>query len=336
MKGRIVIYRLGSIGDTVVALPCFHRIAEAFPDSERIVLTNFPSTAKETPLGSILRNSGLIHDVIQYPLAARKYRELWFLRRKLHSLHADAMVYLAPARGLVVCWRDWLFFRLCGFRKIIGLPFTPNLQSNRIDENGTMERECARLVRCLSAIGPIDLTDRKNWDLHLTAGELVAGQSIIKPLKPHPYLSINMGGKIAENDWGEVNWKMLLARLGKILPHYGLLIVGGKEDTARADTAASQWPWAAVNACGLLSPRESGAAMMNSRLFVGHDSGPLHLAASVGVPCVGLFGDNNKPKKWHPVGREHRILHNMQGLSSITIDEVVNAVCQISENKAAC
>ncbi len=37
--GSIVIYRLGSLGDTIVALPCFRRIAQSFPQAERILLT---------------------------------------------------------------------------------------------------------------------------------------------------------------------------------------------------------------------------------------------------------------------------------------------------------
>ena len=58
---RIVVYRLGSLGDTVVALPCLHRVAQAFPDAERIVLTNFPVSSKAAPLEAILGGSGLVH-----------------------------------------------------------------------------------------------------------------------------------------------------------------------------------------------------------------------------------------------------------------------------------
>ncbi len=46
---RVLIYRLGSIGDTVVALPCFKLIARVFPEAERCVLANFPEGAKEKP-----------------------------------------------------------------------------------------------------------------------------------------------------------------------------------------------------------------------------------------------------------------------------------------------
>jgi len=47
---RVLIYRLGSLGDTVAALPCFHLIERAFPDAERLVLTNVPVSTKAAPL----------------------------------------------------------------------------------------------------------------------------------------------------------------------------------------------------------------------------------------------------------------------------------------------
>jgi ADP-heptose:LPS heptosyltransferase len=91
-----------------------------------------------------------------------------------------------------------------------------------------------------------------------------------------------------------------------------------------------------VNACGRLSPRESAAAMRHAEAFIGHDSGPLHLAAAAGVSCVGLFGDINQPQRWHPPGSRHRIIHRMSGLHSITVPEVVSAVRDVAPRRQAC
>ena len=38
------MYRLGSLGDMLVALPSLHLVARAFPEAERRMLTNFPVT----------------------------------------------------------------------------------------------------------------------------------------------------------------------------------------------------------------------------------------------------------------------------------------------------
>jgi len=73
---RVLIYRLGSLGDTVVALPCFHLIARAFPDAERRLLTNFPIHAKAPPSEAILGGSGLVHGYMRYTVGTRHIGEL--------------------------------------------------------------------------------------------------------------------------------------------------------------------------------------------------------------------------------------------------------------------
>ena len=67
----VVIYRLGSLGDTIVALPCFHQIARSYPDARRILLTNVPVSTKAAPVEAVLRGTGIIDGVIAYPLSLR-------------------------------------------------------------------------------------------------------------------------------------------------------------------------------------------------------------------------------------------------------------------------
>jgi ADP-heptose:LPS heptosyltransferase len=340
---RIVIYRLGSLGDTVIALPCFHKVAQTWPNAHRIVLTNFPVSSKAAPLEIILREGGLIHEAIAYPVGTRSIARLWLLAKQLRSLKADVLIYLTPARGLFNAFRDWTFFKCCGFREIIGAPLTDDLQTCRRVDGGAPgagpveERECERLARCLTPLlGPIDLDDSRMWDLKLSERELRAGAAAVALLAPAAYFAINMGGKAKEKDWGLSNWRSLLKRLAVDYPDAGLLIVGAAEDSERAQAIAGHWTGPRVDACGKLSPRESAAAMRHAVAFIGHDSGPLHLAAAAGVRCVGLYGDFNQPNRWHPRGRQHRIIHRMSGLDTITVAEVLEAVREIAPLRQEC
>ena len=324
MKKPIVIYRLGSLGDTIVALPCFHAITRAHPGAERVVLTNFPVSAKAAPLEGILGGSGLMDRAMAYPVGTRSLKALWALRGELRALGADTLYYLTPARGLAAAWRDWLFFKLCGFRHIVGTPLTAELQANRIvNAQGDIERECLRLARCLHALGPIPVDDRGHWSLGLSTAERDRASACIAPLQGQRFMAINMGGKVAPKDWGEANWAVLLTALGRAHPGMGLLVVGAQEDSDRAQRVTRGWPGPVVDACGRLSPRESAAAMSGAALFIGHDSGPMHLAATVGVPCVGLFGGYNQPVVWHPHGKQHRVIHRMSGVQDISVNEVL-------------
>jgi ADP-heptose:LPS heptosyltransferase len=59
----------------------------------------------------------------------------------------------------------------------------------------------------------------------------------------------------------------------------------------------------------MTTPRESAALLARAAAFIGLDSGPMHLAASVGTPVVAIFSTQNPPGAWFPVGRRHRILY---------------------------
>ncbi len=327
---NVIIYRLGSLGDTIIALPCFHRIAKSFPTAKRILLTNMPVSSKAAPSLSILNGSGLVDESIAYPVGLRSPQELWSVAREIRALRARSMIYLMPARGLRAAFRDYLFFRLCGIRNIVGLPATADLQNNRIDpQSGDVERECERLVRTLAALGPIDLESESAWDLGLSDKERATAGEILAPLGERRFIAINMGGKAVQNDWGVSNWIELLKTLAVNVSDYGLLVVGALEDSQRAKEIAAHWPGLTVDACGKLSPRESAAALQAATLFAGHDSGPLHLAAASGIPCVGLLGNLNKPKKWHPPGKHHHIIHRIEGVMSITVSEVADAILKL-------
>ena len=76
---RVLVYRLGSLGDTVVALPALHLIARAFPDAERRMLTNFPVSVKAPAAAAILADNGLIHGYFRYTAGTRSLRNLFTL-----------------------------------------------------------------------------------------------------------------------------------------------------------------------------------------------------------------------------------------------------------------
>jgi ADP-heptose:LPS heptosyltransferase len=63
--------------------------------------------------------------------------------------------------------------------------------------------------------------------------------------------------------------------------------------------------------CSVLAPRtdlvELAALLRKAALFVGSDTGPLHLAAAVGTPCVAMYGPS-RPAKCGPFGDGHAIV----------------------------
>ena len=331
-SNSIVIFRLGSLGDTIVALPCFHKIAEAFPNEKKIVLTNFPVSNFAAPIQQILNSSGLIDDVIEYPLGLRSIKEFLLLRKKLKNTGSNTLIYLSTPRG-VEPWkvlRDIIFFRLCGFSNIIGAPISEDLVCHRIDpKSKTVERESERLARTLSALGEIDLDRSSSWDLKLTKDEFVNSQKILGLDESQKFFAINMGGKVTANDWGLENWSELVTLLSANLSSLQIVIIGGADDWKRGEEILRVWDCIGVNLCGLLSPRESAAVLSKALFFIGHDSGPLHLAAAMQTTCIGLYGNNKPANMWHPYGSKHIIHHEIAGVRFISPHLVLSSVLNI-------
>lgn len=346
---RVLIYRLGSLGDTVVALPALHLIARAFPDAERRMLTNFPVNAKAPAAAAILGESGLVHGYFRYLAGTRSPRALLALAWTLVKWRPQALVYLAAARGLDSARRDARFFRMCGIRQQIGVPLTERMQAHILQpENNALEHEYERLARNLESLGDCQVADPAAWDLCLSAAELDRARSVLEPAGDAPILTVSVGTKVQSKDWGKENWKALLACLGSLYPGYALALMGATEEREVSEYAAAGWRLGAgenspvLNLCGRLTPRESAAALSFARLFVGHDSGPMHLAATVGTPCVAIFAARNLPRVWFPHGKQHHVLYHpvdcmgcrletclvqrKKCLTSITVTEVVHAV----------
>ena len=308
---RVLIYRLGSLGDTIVALPCFHQIARAYPDAERCLLTNIPVHSKAPAAFAVLEGSGLVHSFLRYPLATRNIGELITLQREVRAYRAQVLVYLTPRRQAGEVLRDAAFFRLCGIPQMVGLPLARDARTNRRDPGtGIYEPEAARLARLMRGLGRINLGDAANWDLGLTLHEHKRAAEALEPVQDRPLLACSVGTKVQAKDWGQDNWRNVLDTLATELPHYGLVLIGASEEAGVSDVAAAAWAGRSVNLCGQLAPRVSAAVLARARLFLGHDSGPMHLAATVGTPCVAVFSARNKPRVWFPWGEQHEVVYH--------------------------
>jgi heptosyltransferase III len=371
---RVLLYRLGSLGDMLVALPALHLVARAFPEAERRLLTNFPVSTKAPAAAEILEGSGLVQGYVRYEVGTRSWGELARLWWTIALWRPQVLVYLGPVRGVDAAKRDAAFFRFCGVRRLIGVPLTEGMQRNYYGAatggkdhamgDGHLEAEAARLVRCIGELGAVGeigdpgrLGDPASWDLRLSAAEHEsAARAIGDEALGLEMIAASVGTKVQAKDWGRENWRALLGRIAEEYPGRALLLAGAAEESEASEYAATGWRshggGPVVNLCGRLTPRESAAAIARARLFVGHDSGPMHLAAAVGTPVVAIFAARNIPRQWFPFGKQHRVVYHRvecwgcgletcieqqkKCLMSIGVDEVMGVVKeQLTANSLA-
>ena len=86
-----------------------------------------------------------------------------------------------------------------------------------------------------------------------------------------------------------------------------VVVTGGGDDRAIAASVARAGD--AISLGGRTSLAEFGALASGARLVVAMDSGPMHVAAAVGAPTVGIFAlQSDEPDRWAPLGARTAIV----------------------------
>ncbi len=356
---RVLIYRLGSLGDTLVSLPTLKLVARAFPEAERRLLTSFPPNAKAPASAIILDGMGLVSGYFRYTYATRDLRELASLWWQLLRWRPDVLVYLNGSGTVASAKRNERFFKVCGMRRMVGVPLTEDMQRARpvvaADGRRIYEHEASRLARNIAELGDPRLEAQESWSLELTAAEQAKAREVLAPVGGRPFFAVSFGTKNHSNEWEEPNWRELLGRMAERYPNYALVLTGAAVEAEASEAPAAGWRerggGPVVNLCGKLSPRESAAVFQQAVIFLGHDSGPTHLASAAGATCVSIYGGRNLPGIWFPYGERHRVLfHEVECMGcrlhdclvekkkcilSITVDEVMAEVVGVVEPTAS-
>ena len=341
---KVLIHRLGSLGDTAFLMPVFHHLNEIWPDAEKRVLTNFPVAATAPPLQAVLGEGPFADGYFAYPIGSRNPAALWRLAREIRSWGPDIAVYANAVKPTIAVIRDGLFLRLCGARGIIGLPITRRRRLHVFDsETGLFERETSRIARALEGLGPIDVDRPAGRDLCLSQAEQNEASRMLSGWEgAGKFICFSPGTKQSIKDWRDPNWVSVLESLSAAEPELGIVIVGADGDRARSDALLGCWQGPHINACGQISPRVSAAVMSGAIFFLGNDSGPMHLAAAVDTPAVAVFSRHAPPGIWFPLGDQHRIFYpglrwsggqpplqrdaeNETGITSIPTNQVLDA-----------
>jgi len=99
-------------------------------------------------------------------------------------------------------------------------------------------------------------------------------------------------------EWQLKNFSEIACRLtgnGGILAGAPVLILGSNAERQRAEKVAADISWPkCINLAGKLDLLTAYAVLRRSALFIGNDSGLMHIAAASGVPTLGLFGPSRE------------------------------------------
>ena len=348
-QAKVVIFLLGSLGDSIVAIPALRVVRRNFPDAELVVL-------HESGLGLVEPPDVLPNDLVdRYISYKRRLFSLTALLLRLRRERFDAAVYLVFSdRPAASVKRDRMFFRSAGIRRLMGFtPFSP-MDLYPLDASGRpadVASEAERKVARLEADGLLIDDDALQlpW-LRPTEPETETAAAWLREhIDGHPLLALAPGCKTKANQWPIDNFIRLLKRVREQL-NCGVIVVGGPDEAALGDMICRELD-ACINAAGKLNVRENAALLTQCDGYVGLDTGTTHLAAAVGISVVAIYGQRNNPGHWLPHATSLEILQNdvpcagcraqtcsVDGhpcMTGIEINEVAAAVARMLESSAA-
>lgn len=107
-------------------------------------------------------------------------------------------------------------------------------------------------------------------------------------------------------EWPPERFRQLIERLLNRFGGCEVLLFGSKAEKERVSGIGERFQKRVHNLAGVFSLRDSLAAVSLCRIFISNDSGLMHVAASLGIPVIGIFGPTS-PQKTAPLGREARV-----------------------------
>jgi ADP-heptose:LPS heptosyltransferase len=112
-------------------------------------------------------------------------------------------------------------------------------------------------------------------------------------------------------------------QLATLLAARGLtpVVVGTRQEAPLAAAIRTACP-ATIDLTGQTSLRQLGGVAARASLAVGNDTGPIHLAASLGVPCTVLFSAESDPVLAAPRGPAQIAVLRAPNLADLSVDRV--------------
>ena len=294
MGKRILLVRLRQIGDVAFTTPAVHALRQRFPDAHLSYLV-------EPAAAPIVRNNPHLNQVIVAPrsrglrgllddlaLGTRLRAERYDVAIDFHGgPRASLLTWLsrAPERlGYDVAGRSWMYTRrIARPRELRGRHSVENQWDLLAPLGVAPPDRSAYPMEMPSEAGAVAAVSQR-----LTrAGVTLEDRLVV--------IHVSAGNPFRR--WPAAHFVDLAASLADGDPHRRVIITSGPSESdaagrviAEAQVRLGGRRPSQVLSCGEFSLTELRALLDRASLFIGGDSGPLHVAATTSVPIVGLYG----------------------------------------------
>lgn len=332
---RILVVRTDRLGDVILTLPMLAVLRDRYPDAWLGMLLSRYT-------GEIVRNHPFVNAFIWHDDAG-KPRATSELITAIREQRFDTVFLVHPTPRLA-----WIMARAGIPRRIgTGYRYYAMLMTHRVFEHrkDAKHHELEYNLRLLGALDPSIRTEGVKPDFGLRVQPEAAAR-IASLLHDHHVgererlAVIHPGSGGSARDWPLAYFGALAARLAQD-PDVRLLVTGGPGEADAVHAVAREAGPRAIPCAGLLSLPELAALYARAAVVVANSTGPLHLAAALGTPVVGIYPQLTpmSPARWGPYTEKKRVLvpdapadcrlcrkgERCVCIASITVDKVHDA-----------
>jgi len=294
---NILLVRLSSMGDVIHTLPAFRALRDSFPEATL-------GWAVEDSHSELLSGlPGLDH---LYIVSRKRMKNGWKSRldlaREMRGLMREADWDLAiDFQGL---WKSLWVARWSGAKRIAGYAPSPekthwfysdrvrlpSMDRHAVDRNLDLIASLGASVRHAETRSDFE----RDFSLPITPSHRMKASSLLAELQVEngaKRILLNFSARKPANRWGAEGFANLACALRE--RGYSPILTGapGEEGEAEAVQPSLDNPIPSlVGKCSLL---ELAAVMEKAVALITGDTGPMHVAVSVGLPVVALFGPAN-------------------------------------------
>jgi ADP-heptose:LPS heptosyltransferase len=315
---RILVFEPGSLGDMVMLMPFLRSLRTQFSRAKLTILCRAGATKGQnyasidpTSIETLLLDQGFVDELIPVPVpwlvdvsVWKKYspfslnwpKFLWQLRQ-LSNRNFD--LAFSGGRGDI---RYSLALWFTGAKRRVGYGYAGGgfLLTDVVVPDLTRPHQTELALQLLEYLGIPIIRDGQL--VNLSPKDEVFS---LKFLTEHGIgmddlvVGVHPGSRVPTRQWGEERFREVVKQLTE---QHGAKVVWFAEPNSLPDQTSSR------NFVSISLPlREFLAVLSRCRFLVCNESGPMHLAAAVGVPVVSIFG-SGFPEWYRPLGEAHRIV----------------------------
>ena len=305
-KNRILLITLSNIGDAVMTTPVLQALHRRYPQAVVDIVTD--ARASQLFTHCPYRNKTLEKD------KRAGWRGTARLVRQLRDTHYDLVVDLRTD-GLTLLLR-------ASQRLTRRKASTPGYHA--------IERHFGVVA---AHLGNPDMPAPRLW---LSAAEQTFARQQLADLPGQRWLTLAPGARGQAKRWPARNFRALTERLQDAFD--AVVLLGDSSENDLCTALGEALPLPAINLAGKTDLLQAAAVLEHTRLFIGNDSGPGHLAAASGTPTLTLFGPGD-PARYHPWHPQAQWLQgdsrSIEAVSVSAVTEKARAMLEIPVDDVA-